>query len=118
MYSIKKPYLCRDCGDTNADNFYGKQKSHCKKCHSTSTYNRSKEVRRLAIEHKGGKCQHCEYDKYEGALQFHHLDPTQKDPKEFKRGKNIEAFMAEVDKCILLCANCHAEEHDKLRRGG
>lgn len=118
MNIIKKPYLCEACGETQPDNFYGKQKICCKKCHSKACYERQKETRRIAIEHKGGKCEHCGYDRYRGALQFHHLDPTKKDPKEFKRQKNIAAFLAEVDKCILLCANCHAEEHDRLRRGG
>ena len=115
---VVKPFLCKECGETEPDQFYGKSKITCKKCHSKSTHDRQKEVRRLAREHKGGKCQFCGYNKYEGALQFHHLDPMQKDPKEFKRHKNLEAFLAEVDKCILLCANCHAEEHDRLRRVG
>ena len=68
------------------------------------------------IEYKGGKCQHCGYGKCEGALQFHHLNPTE---KEFTLSEinlndtnfSIKKLFSEVDKCILLCANCHAEEH-------
>jgi 5-methylcytosine-specific restriction endonuclease McrA len=115
---IVKPYLCKDCGETDPLNFYGKQKIVCKKCHTKNVYAAQKATRARAIEYKGGCCQHCGYDKYHGALQFHHIDPTQKDPKEFSRTKNWERFKAEVDKCVLLCANCHAEEHERIRRGG
>ncbi len=69
------------------------------------------------VTYKGGKCERCGYDKCEAALQFHHIDPTEKDfsishinlGQEF----NLEKLYKEVDKCILLCANCHAEEHYK-----
>lgn len=68
------------------------------------------------IEYKGGKCEKCGYNKCEGALQFHHRDPKQ---KEFALSQinlndtnfSIEKVYQEIDKCDLLCANCHAEEH-------
>jgi hypothetical protein len=69
-----------------------------------------------AIEYKGGKCSTCGYDRCVAALAFHHLDPTQ---KEFRIGgatRSWERTRAELDKCVLLCANCHAEEHDRLQR--
>ncbi len=61
---------------------------------------------------KGGKCERCGYDKCIQALEFHHLDPTQ---KEFNlstlRGGAIKHSLIEIEKCILLCSNCHKEEH-------
>ena len=65
---------------------------------------------------QNGKCSFCGYDKCLGALQFHHLDPTKKDFTISQVNLNetnfsIDMLKAEVDKCILLCANCHAEEH-------
>lgn len=46
------------------------------------------------------------------ALEFHHLDPTQKDFGISKTlTKSFKALTEETDKCILLCSNCHAEEH-------
>lgn len=68
------------------------------------------------IQYKGGKCQKCGYDKCEGALQFHHRDPKE---KEFTLSQvnlnntnfSIDIMYKEVDKCDLLCANCHAEIH-------
>lgn len=67
------------------------------------------------IEYKGGKCQKCGYNKCEGALQFHHLNPKEKTFTIAQQNLSvhfpIENFYKEIDKCILLCANCHAEMH-------
>lgn len=62
------------------------------------------------IEVMGNKCQCCGYDKYYGALELHHLNPTEKDfafsDKTYRAWADIEQ---ELKKCILLCANCHRE---------
>lgn len=113
---VKKPFLCDTCGETDPSNFTNKMKSTCKKCHSKDIGRRLIEAREAAIEYKGGKCEHCGYDKYRGALEFHHKDPSQKDPKGLKAYK-LSRLFAEVDKCVLLCANCHREEHARLRIG-
>lgn len=63
------------------------------------------------IEYKGGKCQICGYNKCSGALEFHHLDPMQKDFQISACSKSFETLKQEVDKCILVCANCHREIH-------
>lgn len=69
-----------------------------------------------AIEYKGGSCARCGYNKCVRAMHFHHVDPTQKDFAISSGGKTRawERVKAELDKCILLCANCHAEEHERL----
>lgn len=65
----------------------------------------------------GGCCQICGYDKYVGALQFHHLDPNEKDFSLSKTGRTYvwDDVKKELDKCICLCANCHAEVHAGLK---
>lgn len=70
-----------------------------------------------AIDYKGGCCVNCKYNKCPAALQFHHMDPTQKDFSISKSGisRAWERIQAELDKCILLCANCHAEEHNNIK---
>ena len=69
-------------------------------------------LKQMAVSYKGGKCERCGYDKNIGALDFHHLDPKQKEFEISKvRHKSIEDIKEELDKCILLCANCHREEH-------
>jgi hypothetical protein len=47
-------------------------------------------------------------------LDFHHLDPLEKDFSISSRCTSFEAVRAELDKTVLLCANCHREAHDGL----
>jgi hypothetical protein len=64
---------------------------------------------------RGGKCSECGYDKNFSALEFHHLNPNEKDfPLDSRRLSNtsIDKLMAEVNKCVLLCSNCHRERHN------
>lgn len=77
---------------------------------------RRKKLKDLAIEYKGGKCSCCGYNKCKAALEFHHLDPNE---KEFGLGtkgltRSWDKIKIELDKCILLCANCHREIHNIL----
>jgi len=74
---------------------------------------RREKVRLMAIDHKGGRCQICGYSRCVEALEFHHPDPTKKDFGISKKGytRSWEKVKQEVDKCILLCANCHREFH-------
>ena len=66
------------------------------------------------MESKGGKCSSCGYDKNYAGLCFHHLDPTKKELKLTIRqfsNNTLDKLKKEVDKCILLCHNCHMELH-------
>lgn len=85
----------------------------CKKCASDAVSKRRKVVKEKLVEYKGGKCERCGYDKCISALEFHHLNPEE---KEFGIGasgatRSLERMKAETDKCILLCCNCHRELH-------
>lgn len=64
---------------------------------------------------RGGKCERCGYDKNLGALDFHHRDPNEKefqiDLRRLGNG-NLDKLKQELDKCDLLCANCHREIHN------
>ena len=79
-------------------------------------------LKKQLVNYKGGKCEKCGYDKCLRALQFHHLNPSEKDftisssirLSEF----DINKYYEEVDKCILVCANCHAEIHEKENKDG
>ena len=72
---------------------------------------RKRRQKRLMIEYKGGKCMRCGYDKCDGALDFHHRDPSQKELTLNGQSRSLEALKPELDKCDLLCANCHREVH-------
>ena len=77
---------------------------------------RRKKIRNLAIVYKGSKCQICGYDRYVGSLNFHHIDPASKEFGISQDGltRSWERVKREIEKCILLCANCHAEVHDGI----
>lgn len=72
-----------------------------------------KRVKEELIAYKGGKCEICGYNKCIAALDFHHINPEEKDfaISDSNIYKNIKALKQEVDKCMLVCANCHRELH-------
>ena len=67
-------------------------------------------VKERAVAHKGGRCSICGYDRCPAALVFHYDDPEEKD---FNISETLSwpRIVAELDKCTLLCLNCHAEVH-------
>lgn len=74
-------------------------------------------VRRLkeqAVSYKGGKCQICGYNRYNGSLDFHHIDESQKDFSISGKSISFQRLKPELDKCILVCSNCHREIHGGL----
>lgn len=86
----------------------------CKKCSIDSVTKRRRKVKSMLVEYKGGKCEICGYNKCNRGLEFHHKDPSEKDFGIADKGltRNIDILKKEVDKCILVCRNCHAEMHD------
>ena len=87
----------------------------CKKCRLELVQIRRYHLKDKAIDYKGGKCEVCGYDKCKEALEFHHLDPSQKDFGIGSDGctRSWEKVKEELDKCICVCANCHREIHSK-----
>lgn len=77
---------------------------------------RRRKLKSMAVELKGGKCQICGYNKYVGALSFHHLDEKSKSFDLSTKGltRSWEKTKEEVNKCILVCENCHREIHGGL----
>ena len=63
------------------------------------------------MDEAGGRCVRCGFDRSSAALEFHHLDPRTKSFGLAQRGmtRSIEEVRREAGKCVLLCANCHAE---------
>ena len=110
-----KEKICPKCNKNKSlTEFYKstKSSSYCKSCIVLSNKERQRKTKKLAIDYKGGECIKCGYKKCIAALEFHHIDPTTKDKDYFNsRGGLNEELKSELDKCILLCSNCHREEH-------
>lgn len=64
-----------------------------------------------AIEQFGGKCSVCGYDKCINALEFHHTENKKEEPSYIIFRWSWERALKELEKCILVCANCHREIH-------
>lgn len=81
-----------------------------------AVHKRRKKIRQMAVDYKGGKCEKCGYDSCIEALEFHHLDPSCKDFSISQKGytRSWERVTKELDKCLILCANCHREFHAQL----
>lgn len=87
----------------------------CKSCMSKVTIDKHRLFKQKALKYKGGKCTICGYYRCARALVFHHINPLKKDfTISHDTSRNWEKVRSELDKCVLLCHNCHAEVHDGL----
>ncbi len=77
---------------------------------------RRKNLLEKAREYKGGQCIICGYKKCSRALSFHHIDPKKKSFGIASQGitRSWEKLQKELDKCVLVCSNCHMEIHEKV----
>lgn len=110
---IKKCLLCDKQFETVK---YGGKRVYCFECSPQGTSNSITHLRRRAkeigVNKLGGKCLKCGNDKIY-LLDFHHRNPLEKDGdlSDFSKGYDLTNFFNELDKCDLLCANCHREFH-------
>lgn len=90
------------------------QRSCCYDCMPEGTQLRRGDFLAKIKLKRGGKCERCGYNRCIKALEFHHLDPTQKDFTISNDHFKLKDAIEESKKCILVCANCHRELHDNL----
>ncbi len=83
----------------------------CAKCRAEAVSRRRRKVKQLLVDEAGGRCSVCGYSRWVGALEFHHLVPAEKSFSLSHRGvaRSLAKARLEASKCVLLCANCHAE---------
>lgn len=84
----------------------------CLKCQTEESIIKKQKKKLQCVQYKGGKCEICGYDKNYSALEFHHLNPQEKDFTISKKYSTWESTKEELDKCILICSNCHREIHN------
>ena len=122
--------VCKKCGvekdESEFYSFYKRSKedkskkwkyldSLCKKCRTEYSDERRRSIKIKAIEYLGGKCVDCGIVDDPCIYDFHHVDPTIKEIAFGTRGgKSFESLKSELDKCVLLCANCHRKRHNKM----
>ena len=90
------------------------------RCDTCNTAIRRLRIKQKCVEYKGGRCSNCGLVSENVAVyDFHHLDPTQKDfeiQSATIAGLSWENIVVELNKCKLLCSNCHRLEHSKYEK--
>jgi len=104
---------CKVCGRSYV---YDKQKGHLySTCNSCVVNKRRFKLKEKSVEYKGGSCIRCGYHRNVRALEFHHRDATGKDFSiSGAHSRKWESIQNELDKCDMLCANCHREVHAEI----
>lgn len=92
--------------------FKNRPKRQIKPVRNTSEYRVN--IKQRLVDYKGGKCQICGYNRCINALEFHHVNPEEKDFTISGGTKSFDTLKSEIDKCILVCSNCHREIHAGL----
>jgi transposase len=105
--------LLRKCRTHGLTEFWleGRGYYRCKRCRAERVSDRRRKIKQILISEAGGRCVLCGYERCVAALHFHHVDPATKSFHLSMQGvsRSLRAARAEMAKCVLLCANCHAE---------
>lgn len=104
--------VCTLCGRTYKHvKGSGHTKLKCNSCMANAGRFARKE---RCVAYKGGKCERCGYSKCLRSLTFHHRDPNAKELAiSGAHCKRWDVIQKELDKCDLLCTNCHGEVHEE-----
>lgn len=111
--------ICSKCKlEKDLSEFYNKRDNsgtsrYCKKCAIEQVFTRQRNFKIQCINYLGDKCEICDYSKCADALEFHHINPSEKEfcVSKAKCTTFSDKIKSELDKCQLLCANCHRETH-------
>lgn len=131
--------FCKKCKETKPVSDFSIYKNHriysyCKKCEKEDNHiNQAKfqtrnkarsaqisrirkyKVKECGVKYLGGRCVQCGYNEYLCSLDFHHKDPSKKDFEISGKSNFNNKLKKELDKCVLLCKNCHQVLHYKER---
>lgn len=83
----------------------------CKPCNVAAVTAYRQKQKATLVQEAGGQCVCCGYNRYYGALEFHHPDPSKKKFAVSGSGstRSTTKVREEAKKCVLVCANCHRE---------
>jgi len=99
--------FCKSCNSKKHKKWYEKNKIKANAYRSRC----QRSLKQKCVDYKGGKCSICGYDKCVAALDFHHINPKEKEFAFHGLTASWKKAEKELNKCALLCANCHRELH-------
>jgi len=107
------------CSICNREYVWKRSKGHTQLICNSCIVNKSRtKLKKDLVEYKGCKCEKCGIvdKKHLSIYDFHHLNPKEKDIAiSGSYCLSFERLKKEVDKCLLLCSNCHRIIHEDLR---
>jgi transposase len=107
------PIVLRRCRTHGTTRFRLEARGYyrCMRCRQARVSQRRRRLKLQLVQEAGGACRLCGYDGCAAALEFHHVDPATKQFALSAEGvtRSLRAARCEAAKCVLLCANCHAE---------
>lgn len=117
--AMLEPKICARCGEKFYPKKQAKTRRYCYDCipEDFAVADTRKAIKKWGLEYKGHSCQCCGYDACTEALEFHHVDETTKSFNLSDHNIKLDwpIIKKELDKCIVVCANCHREIHAKIR---
>lgn len=91
----------------------------CRLCRVEAITTKRRALKQRLADHLGGSCSDCGYNRCIEALHFHHVDGKDATISSMIGAYQAKAVWKEVERCVLLCANCHAERHSQtMQRTG
>lgn len=120
--TIKKIKECKKHGSTLYAKKNNRNAWECLKCQYDQSKRYLHSLKEKSLEYKGAKCEICGYKKCKQALCFHHINPDEKSftigerKPNMPKSKKWDVIKQELDKCILVCMNCHWEIHEQMEK--
>jgi 5-methylcytosine-specific restriction endonuclease McrA len=96
---------CIDCGESL------NRKGGWMRCSKHFKIARQRTIKEALVDAMGGCCQHCKGVFDLAAYDFHHIEHKDNDPSYLIGNSSVQKIAEELEKCVLLCANCHRIEH-------
>lgn len=110
--------VCKHHGLTNYRYVKSGNRYRCRACSVESVTKKRQALKQKLVDYLGGCCTQCGYDSCIDALHFHHREKKDATISSLIGSYRAKKVWKEIEKCELLCANCHAEVHYKMRRTG
>lgn len=108
-----KDYYCKPCASAKQKVYH---KMRCEDPaylakHNQKSVDRAREKKAKAVAMFGGTCYDCGEEYPPHVMDFHHEEDKEGNPSHFLGRRTLATALVELEKCVMLCANCHRRRH-------